>query len=520
MFSIYISNRMSAKRNDDTYYIDSIQFSVFKNDDVRAYSSVSKDPYGIDKPESYENGEPKRGGLNDTRLGTTDKSIYCSYCGLNDIECPGHFGHTDLSSPIFHSAFFNQVKQVASCICLRSSKLLAHKFPEELKKIHKNHKDSKAIFAEVKKLCSKVQVSDVGVPVPKIKDEKKKSSGAMTILAETAIGNVVGEDDKQDEFQKKVVVEPYSSQKLYNIFVGIKDEDWRMMGFDPEAYRPEDYIIKQFPIGPVPMRPSIKADFTASATYEDDLTHKLVDLVKTNEKLRKQMEKESRTGEESRYSTDLKNFLQYHHATYFENDKDAFFTSEQKVGGKPIKSISERIKSKQGRIRGNLMGKRVNFSARSVITGDPNLRLDELGVPVKVAMELTFPETVTPENIERLSKLVRNGRYIYPGANYVIQYTGRSGNKRKEFDLRYKKKSIKLRYGDIVERHLINGDPVLFNRQPSLHKLSMMVHRCNIIDDDRFSTFRMNVSATSPYNADFDGPVAMTNFVNKTIKGY
>merc|ERR1711916_268813 len=186
-------------------------------------------------------------------------------------------------------------------------------------------------------------------------------------------------------------------------------------------------------------------------------------------------------------------------------DKSSILTCEQKMGGKKFKSISERVKSKKGRIRGNLMGKRVNFSARSVITSDPNLKLHELGVPKKIAMEITFPEVVTAYNIKRLTNLVGNGRYNYPGANYIVQTNNLDSSDVREYDLRYRKKTIKLRYGDVVERHLVNGDPVLFNRQPSLHKLSMMCHLANVIDDDRFNTFRLNVNVTPPYNADFDG---------------
>ena len=176
--------------------------------------------------------------------------------------------------------------------------------------------------------------------------------------------------------------------------------------------------------------------------------------------------------------------MQYHVTTYFDNDKSAFLQSEQKVGNKKFKSISERIKHKKGRIRGNLMGKRTNFSARTVITSDPNLKLNELGIPKKIAMELTFPEIVTSNNIERLSTLVQNGKYNYPGANFII-IKDQSGNK-KEYDLRYGKKAFKLRFGDIVERHLCNGDPVLFNRQPSLHKLSMMCHEVKVIDSNEY----------------------------------
>lgn len=146
--------------------------------------------------------------------------------------------------------------------------------------------------------------------------------------------------------------------------------------------------------------------------------------------------------------------------------------------------------------------KRVNFSARTVITSDPNLGLDELGVPIKIAMNVTFPETVTPFNIDKLSKLVRNGREIYPGANFVIPLYSLESGKQTKIDLRYRKKSVKLHNGDIVERHIVDGDPVLFNRQPSLHKMSMMCHRIRVIKDETLCTFRLNVTATKPYNAD------------------
>ena len=155
--------------------------------------------------------------------------------------------------------------------------------------------------------------------------------------------------------------------------------------------------------------------------------------------------------------------------------------SEQKSGGRPIKSISERLQGKQGRLRNNLEGKRTNFCARSVISSDPNIGIDELGVPIKIAMSLTFPERVTPFNINKLMKFVRNGRDTYPGANYVWPSKTLSNGKRFPIDLRYRKKDIKLHYGDIVERHLLNGDPVLFNRQPSLHRPSMMCHFIKII---------------------------------------
>ena len=487
-----------SENNKIIHFIDRIQFTVFNNDDIKDYSSVYGDEHGINLPESYDNSDPKRGGLVDARLGVTDKNLDCAYCGLNDKYCPGHFGHTELVVPIFHVGFIALVKNILKCICLRSSKLLAS--DEKVQEINNKFKNKTLIFAEIRKISEKIKVSKLGIQVPKIKLEKQKRTGGIIFICEYPLSK---SDEQNPEFQKSSVKDILTSSDVYNIFRNISDEDWSNMGFDHTSYRPEDLLYKNYPIPPVAIRPSIRANFLASSIYEDLLTHKLAEIIKTNEKLRKQYEKEMSGNEVSRYTNDLKNCLQYHITTFFENDKDTFLICESKIGNRPFKSISQRIKSKQGRIRGNLMGKRVNYSARTVITGDPNLKLEELGIPNKIAMELTFPEVVTPYNIDRLYKLVRNGRYIYPGANFVIQKT--KSKERKGFDLRYRKKTIKLHYGDIVERHLIDGDPVLFNRQPSLHKLSMMSHKAKIIDDYRYSTLRMNVSACTPYNADFDG---------------
>ena len=149
------------------------------------------------------------------------------------------------------------------------------------------------------------------------------------------------------------------------------------------------------------------------------------------------------------------------------------------------------------------MGKRVNFSARTVITSDPTININELRVPIKIATNLTIPEVVTPQNIEHLGQLVKNGRDKYPGANFVFPISNiELGRKVLPIDLRYRKEKVELRFGDIVERHIIDGDIVLLNRQPTLHKLSMMGHRVRILP---YSTFRLNLSVTTPYNADFDG---------------
>uniref|UniRef100_A0A452UNA9 DNA-directed RNA polymerase subunit n=1 Tax=Ursus maritimus TaxID=29073 RepID=A0A452UNA9_URSMA len=166
--------------------------------------------------------------------------------------------------------------------------------------------------------------------------------------------------------------------------------------------------------------------------------------------------------------------------------------------GRPLKSLKQRLKGKEGRVRGNLMGKRVDFSARTVITPDPNLSIDQVGVPRSIAANMTFAEIVTPFNIDRLQELVRRGNSQYPGAKYIIRDNG------DRIDLRFhpKPSDLHLQTGYKVERHMCDGDIVIFNRQPTLHKMSMMGHRVRILP---WSTFRLNLSVTTPYNADFDG---------------
>ena len=149
-------------------------------------------------------------------------------------------------------------------------------------------------------------------------------------------------------------------------------------------------------------------------------------------------------------------------------------------------------------MRGNLMGKRVDFSSRSVITPDPILQLDQLGVPLAIAINLTIPETVTSENIDRMREFVHNGPNKHPGAKYIIRHD----DKQVDLGALKNRSDAHLEPGYKVERHLMNNDYVVFNRQPSLHKMSIMGHRVKVLP---YSTFRLNLSVTTPYNADFDG---------------
>jgi len=312
---------------------------------------------------------------------------------------------------------------------------------------------------------------------------KYSKQGALKIIAEW----------KETGANSGVPIEPreFTAEDVLRIFERVTERDMELLGFNPKWNKPEWMICQVLVVPPPSVRPSIIED--NGSRREDDLTHKLSDIVKTNNQLKTRLEKGNVNEEHIRLTTMV---LQYHVATFIDNQIPGLPPAQQR-NGRRLKSISDRLKKKEGRIRGNLNGKRVDQSARSVITPDPYISLDELGVPIKVAMNLTFPEEVNNYNIEEMRKLIRNGPDVWPGAKYV-----RLASSRETKSLRYADRNVlaaEVQPGDIVDRHLRDGDYILFNRQPSLHKMSMMCHKAKVMP---YQTFRLNVLVTSPYNAD------------------
>jgi len=316
--------------------------------------------------------------------------------------------------------------------------------------------------------------------------DRYKREGIARIVAEWEA--VDGKDVKHDAMKQPLEVE-----YVQRLFRRITDEDVSFMGFNPRWCRPDWMICSVLAIPPPQVRPSVVQENNQRS--EDDLTHKLFEIIKTDKMLLAKMEAEGSKANKS-YIDELTNVLQYHIATLVDNQIPGVAPSAQR-GGRPLKSIQQRLGSKEGRIRYNLQGKRVEFSARSVITPDPNISIAELGVPMKIAMNLTVPERVTDFNRDKLYKLVQNGSAVYPGAKTLVRADGRM------ISLAHvNTKEIVLYNGDMVNRHLLDGDMVLFNRQPTLHRMSMMGHRARVLP---YNTFRLNVSVVAPYNADFDG---------------
>ncbi|PWN50403.1 putative RPO21-DNA-directed RNA polymerase II, 215 kd subunit [Violaceomyces palustris] len=481
-----------------------VQFGILSPEEIRAIS-VAKIEIAEIKDES---GKPRIGGLSDPRLGTMDRNFKCQTCGEGQHECPGHFGHIDLARPVFHVGYLGKVKKLLECICTHCGKVKSDPrtdpaFADILKATRHNRKKR---FQRVWEHCSKKMIceadepkeeDDMGMDEPqqpghggcgRIQPAIRKEG--LKLFAQWKKGK--GEDDEGEETTiAQPEKRPLPASEAYTILKKMTSEDIEMVGLSEDFARPDWMIITVLPVPPPPVRPAV-SEGSGSPAGEDDLTYKLAEIIRASATLRK-MEQE---GTPAHILADFENLLQFHCATYMDNDIAGIPQALQKTG-RPVKSIRARLKGKEGRLRGNLMGKRVNFSARTVITGDPNLELDQVGVPKSIARNLTYPERVTPFNRAWLSELVRNGPNEYPGAKYVIRDTG------ERIDLKYNRRSdMALQPGWIVERHLKDGDYVLFNRQPSLHKMSMMSHRIKLMD---FSTFRLNLSVTPPYNADFDG---------------
>ena len=416
-------------------------------------------------------------------------------------ECPGHFGHIELSKAVFHVGFLTKVKKITESICVLCGKLkesphMNPKLAEAVRFVRDPKKRLQVVHSIVKTKTSCELDSAPDEPVPEGEEPPKGHGGCGHVQPQIRreglkLIMVYGKGKDEDGNPIQPDRKPLTPTMVHTLFRKISSDDLLILGLNEHEAHPSWMVLTVLPVPPPPVRPSIAVDGGAMRS-EDDLTYKLAEIIKVNQSLRKFEEE----GAPAHVISEFEALLQWHTATYMDNDLAGQPQAMQK-SGRPIKSIRARLKGKEGRLRGNLMGKRVDFSARTVITGDPNLQLDQVGVPYSIARNLTYPERVTPYNIEYLQNLVRNGPNEYPGARYVVRDTG------DRIDLRYNKRAETfLQYGWIVERHLKDDDLVLFNRQPSLHKMSMMAHRVKLLP---YSTFRLNLSVTSPYNADFDG---------------
>lgn len=581
--------------------VHKISFSPINPEEFRKYSVcevTSSDLYDKNK-------EPKYDGINDPRMGTINTNICCDTCKQEMSECPGHFGHVELATPVYNPLYISKVVIILNIVCSNCSRLLIE--PTNLKTLQKTKKDNKiSLLYKINSMkqtvkcshCNFVQsniryVKD-GMLITKITMNSKpiksalhnkaspkpshippitKSShispappppqiklmiASMTASMKALSAPVLvpsstplsikssptasisstkssltnnncttmkhnNRDDINNNHHHNHQNHNNNSHKHNNnrndinnnnhhhnhtnnahkhnnkikfyaenalkILKKIPPDDIKLIGMDSNTCHPSWLIFEVFPVVPPCVRPCI--NFGCNLRSEDDIVYKLSKLLKANQSLKKKIQSSN-----TKYLEVYKEQLQWACTTLIDNNIKNIPQSQHRNNGRPLKSLKERIKGKKGRIRDNVIGKRVNNSARTVIDPDPCISVEEVGIPYDICKILTFPEKVNNFTINKLTKLIMNGPNIYPGANYVYQkHNG------KIIDLRYKN-ITKLSNGDIVHRHLLSSDYVLFNRQPSLHKMSMMGHKVFPMNG---KSFRLNPAVTGPYNADFDG---------------
>ncbi|XP_041117381.1 DNA-directed RNA polymerase III subunit RPC1 isoform X1 [Polyodon spathula] len=466
---------------------------------------VSKNLYSQDSSHT-----PLPYGVLDHRMGTSEKDRPCETCGKNLSDCLGHYGYIDLELPCFHIGYFKAIIGVLQMICKTCSHIMLSKderkqFWDFLKKPGLTYLQKRGLKKKISDKCRKKNICfNCGAfngPVKKcgllkIIHEKYKTTKKVV---DTVVTDFLQSFDIAIEHNKEVesllgrAQENLNPLVVLNMFRRIPSEDVPLLLMNLESGKPADLILTRLLVPPLCIRPSVVSDLK-SGTNEDDLTMKLTEIIFLNDVIKKHR----MSGAKTQMIMEDWDFLQLQCALYVNSELSGIPLNM--APKKWTRGFVQRLKGKQGRFRGNLSGKRVDFSGRTVISPDPNLRIDEVAVPVHVAKILTYPEKVNKANIDFMRKLVRSGPEVHPGANFIEQ---RHTNM-KRF-LKYgnrEKMAQELKFGDTVERHMIDGDIVLFNRQPSLHKLSIMAHIAKV---KPHRTFRFNECVCTPYNADFDG---------------
>ncbi|KAI8911804.1 hypothetical protein EDD86DRAFT_203319 [Gorgonomyces haynaldii] len=487
--------------------ITQIDFGVFSGQEAKQLSVIElhhRDLYDVSKQVRT----PMPFGALDRRMGTSEKTTDCETCGESQQDCVGHFGVVRLALPVFHIGYFKLMVTLLQNICKTCSRVLVdestrRKYLKRLRNPSLDGVRKREILKSLNLLCKKAATcmycGGTNGTIKKV--------GALKLVHEKFRKKKPDQEeaDFKSSFNKAVELDPYlktfvtRAQEDLNPLVvekllqNISAEDCELLGLDPSQSRPQQFLWTAFPVPPTCIRPSVGQE---ASSVEDDLTVLASDIVDINAKIRQCIE----DGSQATVLVEYWDFLQLQCAMYITSELPGIPNHLQQSLQKIKKGVCQRLKGKHGRFRGNLSGKRVDFSARTVISPDPNLRIDEVAVPELVAKVLTYPERVNKFNIERLKQNIKNGPDVHPGATYLTSADGKVKKYLKYGDRAEVAKNVKL--GDVVDRHIHDGDIVLFNRQPSLHKLSIMSHFVKVRP---WRTFRFNECVCTPYNADFDG---------------
>ena len=506
-----------------TKRIGAIKFSCLSPEEIRKMSTVT-----VITADTYDDeGRSLDRGLMDLRMGVVEPGVRCKTCGCTYRNCPGHFGHIELARPVIHVGFIKDIKMLLECTCSECGRLMLNADQVEMSK---------------KKMGIIEELGGDTADVKLFSKNTAKDASSRKQCPYCGAEQVKIKLDKPTTFRVVEDNHKLTPQDIRERLERIPDEDLITLGMDPATCRPEWMVLTVLAVPPVTVRPSITLD--SGDRSEDDLTHKLVDVIRINERLRENRD----SGAPQLIIEDLWELLQYHVTTYFDNQTSGIPPARHR-SGRPLKTLTQRLKGKEGRFRSNLSGKRVNFSSRTVISPDPLLSINQVGVPVFAARELTVPIHVNERNIETMKRLVKggvepvrivgkdkeflmkmgvrpagyneetgetdealadifkksdieefgiDGKYV-TGVNRIIKPDGRPF---RLTDRNCNEQANEIVPGCVIERQLIDGDVVLFNRQPSLHRMSMMAHRVKVMEG---KTFRFNLCVCPPYNADFDG---------------
>lgn len=467
-------NQFDLSFNSEIEDVIGLQLSVLSPEQIEKQAVVE-----IITHETFSGDVPKHGGLFDPLMGVLDRGVICPTDENDNKSCPGYFGFIRLAHPVYHYQFINWIIKTLKLICLNCSNLYVDINDPEIRDKLRSLKGLQRFQYITQKTKS---IKDCRMPkcrCPRPSNVTKHESNDLSLLTV---------ESKHDNEKIKMTLRV---QDVLTKFKRISDEQAEAIGYSRLWCRPEWLICQNLVVVPPSVRPSVKADNNTRS--EDDITHKYITILKVNRALRQKLE--SKATPQNIIDAWVSS-LQYNVATLVDNKIPKIPLSQQR-SGRPIKALKERLKGKEGRVRGNLMGKRVDFSARSVITPDPNIGIRQLGVPEKIAKNLTKPICVNQYNIRELERYVQNGPDVWPGAKKIKKIR----EHREQYLTSLTSHEVKLEYGDIVHRHLVDGDSVLFNRQPSLHRMSMQCHKVKVLPGN---TFRLNLSVTGPYNADFD----------------
>lgn len=468
--------------NKGVRFISKITFGLKSPEEIKKQSVCQVSDITI-----YNKNKPRHNAINDHRMGTVDRRIRCGTCGHNIEDCNGHTGHIELAIPLYNVGFMDIVLAILRSVCyFCSSPMIPRDACEEFQKLEP-YERFQAVTVAAKKYTS---CWNCGGSRPLYKYATKQQS--VSISRTWADGTVWADTHEEGYAQQ-----PFTAALARDILMQISDTDCERLGIVTRETRPENYITTTLLVPAPCIRPAIMVSEGSRARGQDDLTRKLQDILKQNQAVVNTLKKQKSNVMEKALLKAMEE-LQYHYAVYIDNDVKGLKPDTQRSGA-PIRGITQRIKGKQGLVRTHMMGKRVDFSSRTVISPDPTLDVDEIGVPLYVATLLTKPVVVGPATIRELSRRVRIGADNVDGA-LLIEYP--NGRKR-HLGSNNKNRHIPLPNGAIVHRYLQNGDYVIFNRHPSLHKQSLMGHRVRIMPIG--DTFRMSLPCTTPYNADFDG---------------